>query len=126
MTETEALQELTLATITEGRLDERFSELLADAYGNLKEGARFQQNPVGTLTQKIVLEVVITHKIGLDGDSDITVITAGAELKPPKRRLTSQSAYTRSGVFLVEAHEAEQQELPTPRQIGKNGKKGTE
>ena len=116
------LRALELGNVTEGRLDARFRELLQEIYPELQAAGRYQTATDGSVTHVVDLTIRIRHWPALGGDPPRTEITAGAERKPPKRKLALQTAYTTSGEVVVQEHEPQQTDL---LESSPHGQKGT-
>lgn len=114
------LEGLTLANVSEGALEERFQDLLADVAEVNANAIEYVGNTNGERTSKIVLEVEVRYKPSLAGDPATTLIISGAELKRPKKMKTAQAAYSRDGVLLVEEMAPEQVEAFDPAE-GRGG-----
>lgn len=112
---------LSLANVSNGKLEERFQELLAAIVEINAEATEYVSGSDGFVKSTIVAEVKILHKPAMSGNSASTIIVAGAELKRPKRVKSGQTAYTRDGGVFVEEEPPEQLES-IPKEAGRGGR----
>lgn len=103
------LVDLTLARVTNGRLDERFQELLSEVQGINECAASYIQKN-GTIESEITLKIKVKHTVAMGGDPAMTSLIAGGEItQRPKRLKSIQAAYTgKSGNLVVAENPPEQ------------------
>lgn len=102
---------LTLANVAEGRLEERFQELLARVVEINQNAHEYKGSPSGERISRIRLEVEFRYLPAIAGDPASLTIDASGELSAqPKSLKKRQAGYMRDGAILIEANPATQLE----------------
>ena len=111
---------LMLSNVSDGALEQRFQDLLAQVTEINQDALEYVGGGNGARVSKISLEVEIHYRPSIGGDLASTVIVSGAELKRPKRVKSAQPVYARDGAFFVEEKPAEQLNAFDPA-VGRGG-----
>lgn len=110
MAEEIQLVDLTLENVSNGALEGRFQELLAQVEEINESALAYVGGTDGSRVTKITLEIEFRHRPAMGGDPASTVIVSGGEItRRPKRNKTSQPVYRgRDGGLVVMANPPEQ------------------
>lgn len=104
--ETIKLEDATLTNLAEGELEAKFQDRLKELVPIFADPRDFVKTGEGKLIATIELSAVLE----LDCNSGTVVVNVGAELKRPKRLMSSRAIYRRGAVWLV-GNEPKQQPL---------------
>lgn len=115
------LEEVTLANLNEGQLENEFQQRLGELSGVFADALSFEQSSDGIVTAKIKMEAVFSFS----PDNNAISVGVRAELVQPKRRLSVHSIYKRGKQWLV-GRDPKQEPLPLLRPVNGGGSNGNE